>query len=715
MKNFIQWLKSPKSDFILLIIALVLLNLVCIKAFFRWDLTGPRSYSLSKTSRQIVKTLEEPLAIKVFFSSNLPSPYNSVEQYLNDLLVEYKGSANKNFSYEFFNMEKDENMEIASQYGIKQQQIQEIKDNEVGFKNVYMGMAFIYGDAIEIMDGITDSSGLEYKITTKLGSMINKTGNLAGLKGKVNLTLYATKTLENFGIAGFSKLESIIEQSVEQVNKKNLNKVLFQTVDPSQEQIDVLIEKYGIEPISWEDNNAVLENNKNGRGVICCVIEYEQNFKILPVRLSRGFFGGYAIAGLENFEEVISDSLANLLCRSDKIGYLSGFGTQSLKTARGESSNFALLIDDKYEFVELDLTKEEIPQYVNQIVINGPKQKIDQEVFYKLDQFLMKGGSLTVFADSFEEVPPQNQYSLPVYSSVDSGLDEFLAKYGIEINKNVILDKNCYKQSQSGYGEIRFYYVPVLDSSCMNQKNPISKNLAYVFMCQNSSISFTQPEGSSLKSTVLAKSSGKAWEMKDNIILHPMYITEAEDDLKTDFNLAYLIEGKFTSQYKENDSTEKKSTSGIIKTGTSTHLAKGIQSGKIFVVGSSIITTSMILDESGSTPIAIFLRNVLDYMSGNADLCNMRSKGLSLNTLKISGIASVRVAKIINEYVVPLLVIILGIIIWRMRIKRRKKILKAYSLHGGNDQRETLALEKYATKNKDENKKKTVMEAKNEN
>ena len=77
MKKFIDWIKSPKSDFALFVILLILANFVGRKAFLRFDLTQPKSYSISKSSKQMVKTLEEPLSIKVFFDENLPSPYNS--------------------------------------------------------------------------------------------------------------------------------------------------------------------------------------------------------------------------------------------------------------------------------------------------------------------------------------------------------------------------------------------------------------------------------------------------------------------------------------------------------------------------------------------------------------------------------------------------------------------------------------------------------------
>ena len=88
--RFISWIKSSSSDVWLFIIAVVLLNLVAARCFFRLDLTEPKSYSLSSASREVVHNLEEPMSVKVFFTKNLPAPYSNVEQYLTDLLSEYK-------------------------------------------------------------------------------------------------------------------------------------------------------------------------------------------------------------------------------------------------------------------------------------------------------------------------------------------------------------------------------------------------------------------------------------------------------------------------------------------------------------------------------------------------------------------------------------------------------------------------------------------------
>lgn len=698
MKKFINWITGPKSDFVLLIILLVLINLVGANSFFRLDLTSPKSYSLSQSSKEVVKNLEEPLSVKVFFSNNLPSPYNTVEQYLEDILVEYKGSANKNFSYEFFDMDKPENEELASSYRIRQKQIQEVKDNEVGFKNVYMGVVLVYADSIEVLDDIISPDGLEYRLTTTMSKMINTTSALAGLKDNVNVTLYSSSDLSAFGIKNFNQLENIVSNAVAQVNKKNMNKVSFKVVNPNQDEVSELCAKYGVDEISWTDDKATDESKKNGKGMIAAVMEYNDNFKLLPVKLSRSFFGSYGIAGLDNLETVITENLQTLVSRSDKIGYLTGFGTKNLNDAQNGSQRLQMLANDKYQFVELDLEKDEIPSTISNIVIVAPSEKISEKVFYKLDQFLMQGGNLTVFADMYQEIPTENQYQLPEYKLLETGLPEFLAKYGIELGKDYVMDMNCYKNFQQGYGEIPMYYVPITERSTINQKNPITKNLSYILMFQNSSINLNLSDD--VKGTVLVKSSDQSWLMKDNIIMHPLYITPVAENERSSYNLAVLAEGKFASQFDKNILEQNKNdvAKDSLAGGTENHLAKAVQNGKIFVAGSSVIVSPMLIDDSGREPISIFVRNVLDYMNGNEDLCTMRTKGLALNTLKKSSTASIKVAKIINQYGVPLLVIIIGFIVWRMRVEHRKKIRIQYA---STDERETMSMENKKEKKND--------------
>ena len=173
MNRFMTWLKKPSSDRVLLIIALILLNLVSARAFLRFDLTSQKSFSISKASKEVVKHIDSPLSIKVFFSKNLPAPYNYVEQYLTDILAEYKASASNYFSYQVFDMNKAENQKIASELGLGPVQIDTVENTGFSSKIVWMGLAITYGDYIATLDSLKTSSDIEYKITTTISKIIS--------------------------------------------------------------------------------------------------------------------------------------------------------------------------------------------------------------------------------------------------------------------------------------------------------------------------------------------------------------------------------------------------------------------------------------------------------------------------------------------------------------------------------------------------------------
>ncbi len=701
-KKFVKWVKSEKSDFVLFVILLVLINLVASRSFFRLDLTGPRSYSLSKASVQVVKTLEEPLSAKVFFTAKLPAPYNSVEQYVRDLLGEYKGKANKNFTYEFFDMEKPENQEIARNYGLRQIQIQEVKDNEVGFKQAFMGIALTYADTIELLDGLQSSDGLEYKITSTMSRMIATANTLSGLTGKVKMTLYKSEKLSAFNINGFNKVDSLVNDAYNKVNRKNHNRIEYEKIDPTSEQIAELADTYGIQRITWKDPASP---SGTGEGVIGMILQYAENFRIVPLQLSRGFFGNFGIAGLDSLEDSITESLQSLVSKSLVVGYITGHGEQNINDDQQGAGRLRMLAEDRYEMREINLKDEDIPASINSIIINGPRETISEIELYKIDQFLMKGGNVMLFLDPYEEQTPQGQqayYQQPQYYPINTGLEKLLEKYGVTPGKNYVLDKNCYEQMDRGYGKVPLYFAPILQKDGMNKKHPITKNLGYVIMLQNSSIDVSIPENlkGKVTSTVLAQSSNESWLMANRITMNPLQMSIPEKESMKKENLAVVLEGYFESAFDkapevEEENTENRSATAEEKAAAkiakdrnvdaNTHIDTAVQKGKLFITGSSRITTYQVIDENGSQPVAMFVRNAIDYMNGNGDLCEMRTKGLALDTLKKAKKGAMNFATIFNQYGLPLFVAIAGLIVWRLRVARRKRIRMKYN---ANDSRE---------------------------
>ncbi len=680
MKNFIKWLKSSKSDFILFIAFLVLLNIAGHKAFVRFDLTSPKSYSLSKASKTLVKNLDTPLSVRVFFSDNLPSTYSGVSQYIQDILVEYKGAANKNFSYTFMDMSKAENEELARNLGIQQVQIQELKNNEVGLKQVYMGLAVTYGDSIEIINPIQSSDGFEFNLTTKMSKMISMADTLAGLgkDDKITLTLYLSDALKKLGISGAEEAENYIQSAFMNVNKQNNDRLEFKVVDPESADADALSIKYGIQTIAYMDKGV------QQKGAIGLVLEHGDDSYALPVEVQRSFFG-YAVAGLDDLETTINEGLQSLLSNTKLIGYITGHNEVDHTSEEG-AANLEALISGMYELEDIDLNSDNIPAGMNSIIINGPKMDFTEEELYKIDQFLLRGGNVMLFLDGVIDDGRNASYGLGSYVANDSNLERLLTKYGVERGKNMIMDKNCLIDMNAQYGKLTYYWVPTVHKKQLAKKSVITNNLGFIYHLQSGSLDpSAAKENKNLKVTELVKSSPEAWALESGIMLHPLYLEPPADTASfSQYDLALLLEGKFDSAFDEAPSGIQNSdgdsdNGGANELVTSKHIKTSVMPGKLYISSSSAITTRQVIDENGQSPVSMYLMNVIDYMNGNEDLCTMRTKSLSVNNLTVKSQIAAGIWKIFNQYGLAVLVALAGLIVWRFRTARRRAINKKYN------------------------------------
>jgi ABC-type uncharacterized transport system involved in gliding motility auxiliary subunit len=668
-------------------------NIIGQNLYFRVDLTEPKSYSLSKASVNIVKNLDEPLSIRVFFDKNLPPQYSSVAQYAEDFLEEYKSAANKNLTVNYMDLSKKENVELAQSFGLRQVQIQEVKNNEVGFKQAFMGIVISYGDSVELIDPISSADGLEYKITSTISKMINTNDTLAALpKGeKIKVTVYLTEALKQLRISGVDQIEKIVENAYREVNKQKQDRLEFNVVHPTSEETDELVTRYSLQSLSFR------ANGRQEKGTVGVVIESGDNFRVLPIEVQQSIFG-FAVVGLEDVENTINESIQSLMSKPTQVGYILGHNELPLDEEK-YAANFQQLISSMYELVTLDLSTDSIPATMSSIIINGPQFDYTEEELYKVDQFIMRGGNVMFLIDGLNTTGAAAYYSgTPQYQKNEVNLDRLLNKYGVKRGNDFVFDENCYTQANQQYGKLNFYWAPLLQKKQLAKNHPITKNLGYVIMLQNGSLDITEAQANKdFTTTVLARSSDKSWiSDRIDIVLNPLMITPPADPSGFKSQpLAVLLEGRFESAFDEapvpeknddedNEEEEKAApapapASDDSEITSSTHIAKSRVPGKIFIASTSYITTYQVLDTSGTSPISMFLMNTVDYMNGNEDLCIMRSKGLSINTLEIKSQSAAKTVQYFNEWGLAVLFALAGLIVLRLRVAKKARINKKYN------------------------------------
>jgi ABC-type uncharacterized transport system involved in gliding motility auxiliary subunit len=715
--------------FIIYLVIVVLVNVAGITLFFRADLTADKIYSISDASKKVVATLSEPLTIKVFFTKDLPPPYNNTERYLHDLFEEYAIHGNQFFNYRFYNVsaaEGDlsdsarENQKIANNYGIQPIQIQVVDKDEVKFQKAYMGLALIHGDLIEQVPAITSTEGLEYRLTTAIQKMNNKISALLSLPGKIKIKLFLSSAIEtvapHMGVRNLAGIPAEIENIVKKLNHNNYDKLEFEFLNPAQDQnLTALSKEYNIMMLSWP---ALAKGQiPPGKGVIGLVMEYEDNVLAVPLMqvIRLPLIGTqYKLASSAELEENINSNVERLIDINEDIGYLADHGTLNLAgtppgapgrpPAEEPATNLRGLISQNYALKNIALKDENIPESLNCLIIARPTEKFSDYELLQIDQFLMQGKSLALVLDRFNEMRPAGQQGMnlgqaPVFVPLDTGLEKLLSHYGIRIQQSFVMDENCYRQvlpAQFGGGERAIYFAPLIKDRFINNDLDFMRNIKRLVALKISPLELDSDRiaKNSLKTHRLFASSEKSWQMRDRINLNPMFIKppKSSEDMQS-YPLAYILEGEFPSYFvgkqlpvkeiEDEKASEEKAPAEISKSPTDVDLSQ-IESkggfmargrpGKLFVMASSDMLRDNVLDAGGRGPNATFILNTIDYLNGREDIAVMRAKVQRFNPVEETQAAIKTFVKAANIAGLPILVVIFGLGVWFRRHSRKKQI-----------------------------------------
>ncbi|NOY69746.1 MAG: ABC transporter permease [Deltaproteobacteria bacterium] len=714
--------------FIVYLVVIVLVNVAGLTLFFRADLTKNHIYSLSAASKEAVATLSEPLTVDVFFTKKLPAPYNGTRRYLQDLLEEYDVYAKKPyFNYRFYDVSaKDErieksagnNRELAESYGITPVQVRTLEQDEMKFKNAYMGLVLIHGDLVEKIQSITTTEGLEYKLTSAIEKLNNKISRLVSLSGKVHVNLVMSSSLKKvapaMGLHELPALAGKIKDVVEKLNARNYGKLEFKNLDPDSEKTARdLVEKYRIMTLKWP---ALPGQGVNpGDGSIGLVVSYGDDARMLQLLnvFRIPLFGTqYKLVAMDKLEDLINGAVETVIGINENIGYLADHGTINLFSPMpgGDQSetlsNFYALVSKDYTVKEMRLSGDGIDKNINCLVIAHPTEKFSDYDLYQIDQALMRGTNIAIFSDAFKEEKQQNpgRFNMgPSYKELDTGLEKLLAHYGVKIKKSYILDKSCYKQqlsSRGGGGERPIYFAPIIKNEKIDHSLAFMKNIKGIVTLNNSPVVMDNDvlKKDKLEGRVIFSSSDESWEMKGRISLNPLFIRppEAKDQFSSK-PLAVLVEGEFPSYFagkqipekpdvqkdagkKADDTKDAKNTdkakdkidlSSVKSENAFISLGK---KAKLAVIGSYSLLKDNMIDAQGATPNAMLVLNLIDSLNGRGDIASMRSKSQQFNPLNKTDPATKNLVKLADIAGLPVLVVLVGLLVWWRRRARKKRI-----------------------------------------
>lgn len=168
-----------RSELIIYIVAILGLivvgNFIATRMFKRIDMTEGKEYSVSKPTKKVLKSLDDIINIKVYFSNNLPPNLHNTVTNVKDLLSEYQAFAGKNLHISWEDPSEDEaTKETAQSLGIPEIQMQTFEKDKQQVINGYLGIAVLYEDKKEALPVVQNLQNLEYDLTMAIMKVSRK-------------------------------------------------------------------------------------------------------------------------------------------------------------------------------------------------------------------------------------------------------------------------------------------------------------------------------------------------------------------------------------------------------------------------------------------------------------------------------------------------------------------------------------------------------------
>jgi len=156
----------------LTLVLVILLGLLAEMKFFRLDLTSEKKYTLSQSSRKLLKELDDVVYVKIYLDGDLPAEFVNFRKSIRELMDEFRAYGGDKLQYEFINLydEADEtlrNRMIGELYerGLNVTNIQ-VRDGEGGSSTriIFPGAMASYGNVEMPVNLLKNNPSLSHEL-----------------------------------------------------------------------------------------------------------------------------------------------------------------------------------------------------------------------------------------------------------------------------------------------------------------------------------------------------------------------------------------------------------------------------------------------------------------------------------------------------------------------------------------------------------------------
>lgn len=168
-------------EIIIVIAIIALVNLLSLRFFGRADLTDGNIFSVSESTRDVVRDLDDIVNIKVYFSKKLPPYLTTLTRQVRDVLDEYRAYAGGNLVVDFEDPAADpETEQRVRSLGVPPVQLNIIEKDKAEVLNAYLGIAILFEDRHEVIPIVQNAANLEYELTSAIVMVASKEQKTVG-------------------------------------------------------------------------------------------------------------------------------------------------------------------------------------------------------------------------------------------------------------------------------------------------------------------------------------------------------------------------------------------------------------------------------------------------------------------------------------------------------------------------------------------------------
>ena len=630
-------------------VALIGTNLLALNVWLfpihslRVDLTAQKEYSLSPTTRDLIRSLSEPLTMRGYFSEQTHPLLAPLIPTIRDMMSEYEVASGGRIQAEVVDPRDNEEVEQEANqvYGIRPTPFRISGRYEDTVINSYFNLLVRYGDQSVVL-GLDDlieieavgSTGvnvklrnLEYDLTRSVKKVVYGFQSLdavfASLTNPVRLSLFVTPgTLP----ASLQAVPSVIDAVAQELAQEAKGKFVYEVLNPYEAGVqgDVspqsLSELYGIRPFAVS-----LFSNETYYLHMLLEIEGEPQVLYPGGSMSEANLRAEIESALKRAAPGFLKTVGLWLPSQDPVpDPYTGQMQQPLSswnTARA-------YLSENYRVQQVNLTSGRVPGEVDVLVVIAP-QGMSEEERFAVDQYLMRGGAVIVAAGSYVLSPQQYGGGIMLDPVVD-GLVDLLAHYGITVEQALVLDPQnepfpVQVPRQVGgmqvieIQQISYPFFVDVRADGMSDSSTIVANLPALTLQWASPLQVDEEANAGREVEILLQSSRLSWLSSDSDVNPDLQLwpelgfpIEGEQAARP---LAVSVRGSFTSYYAdqpspfeaaptsapEGDEAEPPPALGTIESSPA--------SSRLVVVGSAEFLDDVVLEISSSLSQDRYLNN----------------------------------------------------------------------------------------------------------